>query len=562
MGNQTIGQCACAALSVLAVLGCAPGGEADQGDLATEQSTLVAALPAFPYDSLPVEIKNVATNKCLDSQGPDNPSPAAQRTCSGTKSQTWFLIKSGIGYQLRAGHAGWRLLEVPGASTADVALQLFGYDGVGTNATFAFDDAAGGGAYQIKTFASNKCVEVMNADSSDTAVIRQTGCVLQDKQRWRLNPRYVNFSFVTKKALPAAPNEHLCMDVANASQDNWAQVQQWWCAEGAAHQRWYLQPSATAGYYSIKSTNSNRCLDVPNASTASGVQLQQFDCHGGNNQLWSLTSQSDGRVEIKNKNSGLCVTVSGNAAINGAVVQGSCSGDGPRWFYTHVVRRHVQLVPVASGVNQGSATDEQVNWQLERVKSVYEQWGVNLLYDPAADRAPTLQSTHLVLNLRSNNPQTSDTCSAGNIFSGTAWQCADMFADWTWPSKVVIYVPPDTTGGGFSGGDRHWIKSMLIPGSEVCDVSGQPDVYDRKHWAHEFGHYMGLAHTFTGDNDLLSDTKSDPGGINYCLAPRSPTNPAGTIDTDNIMSYYDNLSHRITPLQAQAVRQTAFARWY
>jgi hypothetical protein len=563
MGHQTIGQWACAALSVLAVLGCAPREEADEGAIAIKQSAVVAALPAFPYDSLPVEIKNVSTGKCLTWLGTGtNGGPAVQRTCdAGAKNQMWFLIKAtGTTYQLRPGDKGWRVMGVTGGSTADTTIEVNGDEtpgeptGVSTDHQFGFDSTTTAGVFRLKSFAS-KCVEVQDADASDSAVIRQTTCTAQNRQRWQLTPRYVNFSFVTAAAMQGAPNEHLCMDVANASPDNGAAVQQWWCTEGAANQRWSLVPSATAGYYSIKSTNSNRCIDVPSASTSPGVQVQQFDCHGGDNQLWSFTVQpSDGRLQIKNKNSGLCLKVGGpSVAVNGAVVQDTCGGTAGLWLYTQVVRRHIELVHVANndGSNVGVATDAQVAVQLGVVKNIYEQWGVNLLFDPAADRIPTLFSTHMNTRLRSNFPPDVALCWVNSALSASAAECATTWSTVFQPNKVVIFELTDTTSG-FARGSQNWIKSMPIAGAAIC-TPGTPTVYDDLHWGHEFGHYMGLAHMW---HDLVDDTPADSGAD--CVDPRNTSNAV----TTNIMTYHYNLAHQISPNQAKIVRQTAFARWY
>jgi hypothetical protein len=118
-------------------------------------------------------------------------------------------------------------------------------------------------------------------------------------------------------------------------------------------------------------------------------------------------------------------------------------------------------------------------------------------------------------------------------------------------------------GGGFSGGTNHFIKSSVIPGAPVCDTSGSTTVYDDRLWAHEYGHYMGLAHVFVGDNDLLADTRPDP-YPGSCSSPyTSPFTYMGqTIDADNIMAYYYNPLYVISPTQAAVVRQTAYARWY
>lgn len=554
-----------AAGSVLMFLGCTPDGTPAADDVVTEQSAVVAALPAFPYESLPIEIKNVATNKCLTWTGSGtNGGPAVQQTCNaGAKNQMWFLIKAtSTSYQLRPGDKGWRVMGLKDGTmaTADATIEVNGDDapgeptGVSDDHAFSFESTTTTGVFHLLSFAS-RCVEVKDANISNSAVIRQTTCDDSLKQRWKLTPRYVNFSFVTKNQLAAAPNEHLCMDVVNADTGNWAAVQQWWCNEGALNQRWSLVPSTTAGYYSIKSTNSGRCIDVPDASTSAGVQVQQFDCHGTANQLWSFTADpSDGRLSIKNKNSGLCLKLGGDVAVNGPVVQDTCSGDGAQWHYTHVVRRHVGLIEVANndGSNLGAATDAAVAVHMDKVKQVYEPWGVNLLFDPATDRVSPMRSTHMNTFLRSWLPPDVGVCWSLSPFSATAPDCATIYANVNFPSKVVIFNLTDTSPG-FTRGNLNWIKSLPVSVADTC--TDTLPVPNNVHWAHEFGHYMGLAHMW---HDLVDDTPADPDVQNYCADPGNTSNPV----TTNIMTYHYNLVHQISPNQAKIVRQTAFARWY
>jgi len=560
-----IGVAAC----MTAVCGCAPGGTADGDPIVTVQSAAVAGLPAFPYDSLPVELKNVATGKCLTWIGSGtNGGPATQATCFDSKAQMWFLIKaSATTYQLRPGDKGWRALGVTGGTSAGdgARIEASGDEtpgeptGVSADHQFGFDNV-GTGIYRLQSVAG-LCMEVQNADPSNGAIIRQTACTNQNRQRWQITPRYVNFGFVTANPMSASPNEHLCMDVANASQDNWAVVQQWWCTEGAAHQRWSLVPGGSVGgvdYYSIKSTNSGKCMDVPGGSPQTGLQMQQFDCHGGDNQLWSFSVPfSDGRLEIKNKQTGLCLKAGGpSVAVNGPVIQEACGGTAGLWHYTHVVRRHIELVHVSNddGSNTGVATDAQVGVQLGVVKKIYEEWGVNLLYDPAVDSVPHLNSTHMNTNLRSSFPPDLGRCWVGSpLTSSTASDCASAYSSAFYPTKVVIFRN-SVSDSGFSRGSQGWIRTMPIAGAPIC-TPGSPTVYDDVHWGHEFGHYMGLPHMW---HDLVADTPDDGDIQNYCQDPRNTSNAV----TTNIMTYHYNLTHKITASQARIVRQTAFARWY
>lgn len=63
-----------------------------------------------------------------------------------------------------------------------------------------------------------------------------------------------------------------------------------------------------------------RCLDMTGRSTAKGVQPQQWTCNGGSNQEWALNVGGRWDWLIKNKNSGLCLSILNNNRSPGAVV--------------------------------------------------------------------------------------------------------------------------------------------------------------------------------------------------------------------------------------------------
>jgi hypothetical protein len=86
----------------------------------------------------------------------------------------------------------------------------------------------------------------------------------------------------------------------------------------------------------------------------------------------------------------------------------------------------------------------------------------------------------------------------------------------------------------------------------ACSGTVKNDV----HWAHEFGHFMGLQHLYPGNNDLLAGTAG--AAFASCTDPLNPTNPLWTI----IMTLNYNNFHQISPSQARIVRQNAFLRWY
>lgn len=114
-----------------------------------------------------------------------------------------------------------------------------------------------------------------------------------------------------------------CMDVTNGGTSNGTKLQQWSCTADSTNQLFELEP--VGSYYQIKHTASGKCLDVLNAYTADGSYIQLWECHGGDNQLWSMSSNnssSDARdFKMVGKGSGKCMDLAGGSSSNGTQLQ-------------------------------------------------------------------------------------------------------------------------------------------------------------------------------------------------------------------------------------------------
>jgi hypothetical protein len=96
--------------------------------------------------------------------------------------------------------------------------------------------------------------------------------------------------------------------------------------DGSAPQRWLLSP-VSADTYLVVDSASGKCLDVADISKDDGAQIHQWTCHKGPNQQWKVAWQGDA-FALVSVNSGKCVAIEGG----GGTRQRDCRDDaGQRW---------------------------------------------------------------------------------------------------------------------------------------------------------------------------------------------------------------------------------------
>jgi len=546
-----------AVLLALLVNGCAlqASDGAEPESIAETSEAITFEGLTFPLLQFPVEIKNVNSGKCLDiaGAGTANGTIAQQFTCNGGTNQTFYIAQTSAvppAYQIRIGHAGNKNLNVAGSSLAEhAAIDIS--DVVTVGQIFGFAKQADG-SYQIASKNSQKCLDVVNASTADNATVQQFTCTTGTNQRWTITPRGIGLSLIAK-------HSERCVDVADASTANNANVQQFDCSEGL-NQKWSIGSTTVASgvsYFSLVSSQSGKCLDVAGASTANNANVQQFTCNGGDNQKWQMVENSDGYVTLKNKLSAKCLDVAGASTANNANVQQfTCGTDGNQRFYFAIFEnRHVQVVQIAksNGTLRQTQSDAAVADHVARANGVYGRYGLRLSYDAASDKSNVNSDALFALG---ESPEVTRTCPDGTV--GTPSVCAQRFASANWPGKVVLLSRP---GNAFTSGGASFIVIGQMGSNSTFVCNNVPDTQ----WvAHEFGHYLGLGHTFFGDGDLLSDTRPDP-QADSCLAPHTATGvaPDGSIvDTNNPLSYYYNDAIKITPFQAGLARAGAFTRGF
>ncbi|MGW5651275.1 ricin-type beta-trefoil lectin domain protein [Streptomyces humi] len=122
----------------------------------------------------------------------------------------------------------------------------------------------------IAGYASSKCIEVSAHAGVDGSPLRLWGCDGDAWQKWVF------------KSDGSVRSMGLCLDIANASQDNGATVQLATCNDGWA-QKFNLNSS-----HDLVNSVIGKCVDAKDSGTANGTRLQLWDCAGTSNQKWHL----------------------------------------------------------------------------------------------------------------------------------------------------------------------------------------------------------------------------------------------------------------------------------
>ena len=73
-------------------------------------------------------------------------------------------------------------------------------------------------------------------------------------------------------------------------------------------------------HYSIANVQSGKCFDVASASVDNGAAIQQFPCHGGLNQQWMFADGGSGTIRVAARNSGKVLDVAEEKTVDGTPV--------------------------------------------------------------------------------------------------------------------------------------------------------------------------------------------------------------------------------------------------
>ncbi|GAA2674516.1 MULTISPECIES: RICIN domain-containing protein [Actinosynnema] len=137
----------------------------------------------------------------------------------------------------------------------------------------------------------------------------------------------------------AVKNSGKCLDVLDGNTANGALVAQWDCW-GGTMQQWTLRGSGS-GTYALVNVATGKCLDIPYGTTEYFVQAQQWSCSGDTMQQWRLTASGSGTYQLVNVASNLCLAnKDAGQGLGVAIAQEGCTANSNKqWLFTPVSGR-------------------------------------------------------------------------------------------------------------------------------------------------------------------------------------------------------------------------------
>lgn len=109
--------------------------------------------------------------------------------------------------------------------------------------------------------------------------------------------------------------------IGGMNRDNGTPAIQWQSLPAWPDQHWEVIPDG-AGFFEIRNRNSGKCLEISGWTMTDGANLGQWDCFGADHQKWSIapSASSSGRFDIINKWSNKSVDIEGFSSADGARV--------------------------------------------------------------------------------------------------------------------------------------------------------------------------------------------------------------------------------------------------
>jgi hypothetical protein len=105
------------------------------------------------------------------------------------------------------------------------------------------------------------------------------------------------------------------------------------------------------GVYELQNVGSGKCLEVASASVDNGANIEQRECSHASNQQWQLVARPDGSYRFEAMHSSKCMVALGKPAGDGDnIQQGRCVYQRLKWQLLEAAEGQYELVSKKSGL--------------------------------------------------------------------------------------------------------------------------------------------------------------------------------------------------------------------
>jgi 5-hydroxyisourate hydrolase-like protein (transthyretin family) len=239
-----------------------------------------------------------------------------------TKAQRWVVSHDEKGYVILTSEKSGRVLDASGGS-AFPGTNVQQYDSNGSIAQRWIVTRDSRGAYRISSALwDSRSLDLAagrTADGSNVQVYSDNATTAQSFSFVSTTPEVAPCEDILGSgwySIGLSSDTSKVLDVAGGGTGNSTNVQTYSSNDTFA-QMWRF--TYEDGYYRIESAGSGRVLDVDSGNLVAGTNVQIWDSTASDdNQLFSVTKNTDGSYTFINKANGLALDVSGGSKSNGA----------------------------------------------------------------------------------------------------------------------------------------------------------------------------------------------------------------------------------------------------
>ncbi|MDR1183811.1 MAG: RICIN domain-containing protein [Coriobacteriales bacterium] len=382
-------------------------------------------------------IASVNSNLVLDISGGNatNGSLVIQypsKNGSSDDNQKWKLILNDDGsYTFLSKLDENFCLDLTGAQIANgTNLIIYRHDDKRSNQRFniqTITPAVQNGVYTIQSSASTKMLDVSGASFANIAPL------ISYQTNGGLNQRFLfTYNQQTGYYTIRSVNSAKSLDVEGAAVGSGAAIIQF-TSTGDFNQQWRIERASNgADTYHIFAAHNGKSIDLKGGGTADSTPLITWDFHGGDNQKWKLaqTTIVNGGLNVALSNSGLYLDIRGNSENDNAdaLIYASNGGLNQKFFLKQIggsasIIYVLECVQSGKLLSAGSATENKVYQYTDLGNgsgNTYQQWMIELAGNASFRLKNVATEKYLDYGAGTNNTNL-QIATLGN-FSSQAWK--------------------------------------------------------------------------------------------------------------------------------------------